>query len=189
MSHYSVNAGVPKTLIQFLIRWVAETNQLGEAASRVLRSVVETEFSPELIPGDPAADQPGQRTEEVLGPYELHDFFLYYFLRFGYLPSKIAFLAYSSWRDRSEGHWPDIPEARRRSYTIGEIKRWLTVFARRFFETSQFKRSAIPNSPKVGSGGALSPRGDYRAPSDSEAAAWLEEIKVIPDGEPPEKKE
>lgn len=184
MSHYDVNASVPKTLIQFLIRWAVETNQLGEKATGVLRSILDTEFSPELIPGDPGADQPGQRTEQVIGPYELHDFFLYYTLRFGYLPSKIAFLAYSVWRDRAQGLWPDIPEERRNAYTQGEIKHWLSVFAYRFFQTSQFKRSCIPNAPKVGSGGSLSPRGDYRAPSDGEATAWLEEIKRIPDEDP-----
>jgi NAD+ synthase (glutamine-hydrolysing) len=181
MSHYSVNASVPKSLIQFLIRWVAETNQLGEKTSQVLKSILETEFSPELIPSDPAVDQPGQRTEEVIGPYELHDFFLYYTLRFGYPPSKIAFLAYNSWRDRTHGHWPDIPEDRRHEYTIGDIKHWISVFAYRFFQISQFKRSCIPNAPKVGSGGSLSPRGDYRAPSDSEATVWLKEIEVIPE--------
>jgi NAD+ synthase (glutamine-hydrolysing) len=181
MSHYSVNASVPKTLIQFLIRWVADTAQLGENTSLVLRSILDTEYSPELIPGDPNGEQPAQRTEEVIGPYELQDFNLYYTLRFGYPPSKIAFLSYCSWYDRRSGHWPDIPEARRNQYTIGEIKRWLSVFAWRFFQVSQFKRSCIPNAPKVGSGGSLSPRGDYRAPSDSEATVWLEEIKHIPD--------
>jgi NAD+ synthase (glutamine-hydrolysing) len=184
MSHYSVNASVPKTLIQFLIRWVADTNQLGEKTSAILRSIVETEFSPELIPGDPNGEQPEQRTEDVIGPYELQDFNLYYIARFGYLPSKIAFLAYCSWRDRTLGQWPDIPESRRNQYTIGDIKRWLSIFAWRFFQLSQFKRSCIPNAPKVGSGGSLSPRGDYRAPSDSEATAWLEEIKQIPDEDP-----
>jgi NAD+ synthase (glutamine-hydrolysing) len=184
MSHYSINASVPKTLIQFLIRWAADTNQLGEKASRVLRSILDTEFSPELIPGDPNGEQPAQRTEDVIGPYELQDFNLYYTTRFGYLPSKIAFLCYSSWRDRSLGQWPDIPEARRHQYTLPEIKRWLSVFALRFFQLSQFKRSCIPNAPKVGSGGSLSPRGDYRAPSDSEATAWLEEIGQIPDPDP-----
>ena len=184
MSHYSVNASVPKTLIQFLIRWVADTNQLGKKTSVTLRSILETEFSPELIPCDPNGEQPGQRTEDVIGPYELQDFNLYYTARFGYLPSKIAFLAYCSWRDRTMGQWPDIPEGRRNQYTIADIKRWLSVFARRFFQESQFKRSCIPNAPKVGSGGSLSPRGDYRAPSDSEATAWLEEIKQIPDQDP-----
>jgi NAD+ synthase (glutamine-hydrolysing) len=184
MSHYSINASVPKTLIQFLIRWVADTDQLGKNTSAILRSILETEFSPELIPCDPNGEQPGQRTEDVIGPYELQDFNLYYTARFGYLPSKIAFLSYCAWRDRTHGRWPDIPEDRRHQYTIGDIKRWLTVFASRFFETSQFKRSCIPNAPKVGSGGSLSPRGDYRAPSDSEATAWLEEIKRIPDKDP-----
>ena len=184
MSHYSINASVPKTLIQFLIRWAADTNQLGEKASRVLRSILDTEFSPELIPGDPNGEQPTQRTEDVIGPYELQDFNLYYTTRFGYLPSKIAFLCYSAWRDRSLGQWPDIPQERRHQYTFPEIKRWLSVFALRFFQLSQFKRSCIPNAPKVGSGGSLSPRGDYRAPSDSEATAWLEEIGQIPDQDP-----
>jgi NAD+ synthase (glutamine-hydrolysing) len=184
MSHYGVNASVPKTLIQFLIRWVAGTAQLGEKTSRVLRSILDTEYSPELIPGDPNGEQPAQRTEEMIGPYELQDFNLYYTLRFGYPPSKIAFLSYCSWHDRKLGHWPDVPEARRNQYTIGEIKRWLSVFAFRFFQVSQFKRSCIPNAPKVGSGGSLSPRGDYRAPSDSEATVWLEEIKQIPDQAP-----
>ena len=181
MSHYSINASVPKTLIQFLIRWAADTNQLGEKASRVLHSILGTEFSPELIPGDPNSEQPSQKTEDVIGPYELQDFNLYYTTRFGYLPSKIAFLCYCSWRERALGQWPDIPEERRHQYGISEIKRWLSVFALRFFQLSQFKRSCIPNAPKVGSGGSLSPRGDYRAPSDSEATAWLQEIGQIPD--------
>ena len=184
MSHYSVNASVPKTLIQFLIRWVADTSQLGKKTSVILRSILETEFSPELIPGDPNGDQPGQRTEDIIGPYELQDFNVYYTARFGYLPSKIAFLAFCAWRDRTLGPWPDIPEGKRKQYSIAEIKRWLSVFAWRFFQVSQFKRSCIPNGPKVGSGGSLSPRGDYRAPSDSEATVWLEEIKQIPDEDP-----
>jgi NAD+ synthase (glutamine-hydrolysing) len=184
MSHYSINASVPKTLIQFLIRWAADTNQLGEKASRVLRSILDTEFSPELIPGDPNGEQPAQRTEDVIGPYELQDFNLYYTTRFGYLPSKIAFLCYCSWRDRVLGKWPDIPAERRHQYNLHDIKRWLSVFALRFFQLSQFKRSCIPNAPKVGSGGSLSPRGDYRAPSDSEATAWLQEVSQIPDQDP-----
>jgi NAD+ synthase (glutamine-hydrolysing) len=184
MSHYSINASVPKTLIQFLIRWVADTNQLGKQTGGILCSILETEFSPELIPCDPNGEQPGQRTEDVIGPYELQDFNVYYTARFGYLPSKIAFLAYCAWRDRTLGQWPDIPDDRRNQYTIADIKRWLSVFAWRFFQVSQFKRSCIPNAPKVGSGGSLSPRGDYRAPSDSEASVWLEEIKQIPDKDP-----
>lgn len=186
MSHYSVNASVPKTLIQFLIRWVADTKQLGEPTSLILRSILDTEFSPELIPGDPNGEQPGQRTEEIIGPYELQDFNLYYTARFGYPPSKIAFLAYCAWRHREQGAWPDIPKDKRHEYTIGDIKRWLAVFAWRFFQASQFKRSCIPNAPKVGSGGSLSPRGDYRAPSDSEATVWLEEIKQVPDKNAPD---
>ena len=184
MSHYAVNASVPKTLIQFLLRWVADTKQLGAKTSKVLRSILDTEFSPELVPVDLDGEQPGQRTEEVIGPYELHDFTLYYATRFGYLPSKIAFLSYCSWRDRTMGSWPEISEERRHQYQLSDIKRWLSLFVWRFFQASQFKRSCIPNAPKVGSGGSLSPRGDYRAPSDSEATAWLEEIKRIPDNDP-----
>jgi NAD+ synthase (glutamine-hydrolysing) len=181
MSHYAINASVPKTLMQFLIRWVAETNQLGEQSSRILRAILETDFSPELIPAEDDGEPFAQKTEDVIGPYELQDFTLYYTIRFGYAPSKIAFLSYCAWRDRVKGHWPDVPEPKRNQYTIGEIKHWLSVFAWRFFQLSQFKRSCIPNAPKVGSGGSLSPRGDYRAPSDSEATVWLEEIKNIPD--------
>ena len=184
MSHYAINASVPKTLIQFLIRWVAGTDQFGGRTSEILRSILATEFSPELIPGDLDEEQSPQRSEEIIGPYELQDFILYYTLRFGYVPSKIAFLAYCSWKDRTREPWPDMPPARRNQYTIAEIKHWLSVFARRFFQLSQFKRSCIPNAPKVGSGGSLSPRGDYRAPSDSEATAWLEEIERIPDRDP-----
>jgi NAD+ synthase (glutamine-hydrolysing) len=182
MSHYNVNASVPKTLIQFLIRWAIDTDQFGEAAGEVLRSVLNTEISPELIPSDDP-DKPGQNSESVVGPYELQDFFLYYTLRFGYRPSKVAFLAHHAWHDRALGPWPDlIPPERRNEYTLAQIKRWLEVFLRRFFGFSQFKRSAIPNAPKVGSGGSLSPRGDWRAPSDSTADTWLAELREsVPD--------
>jgi len=181
MSHYNVNASVPKTLIQFLIRWVADTQQLGAPASHILYDILGTEVSPELVPGDAAGDQPSQKTEEVIGPYELHDFFVYYTTRLGYAPPKVAFLAYCAWRDRLLGHWPDIPEERRHQYNIGEIKHWLGVFVWRFFQISQFKRTCVPNAPKVGSGGSLSPRGDYRAPSDAEATVWLECVQQIPE--------
>jgi NAD+ synthase (glutamine-hydrolysing) len=181
MSHYNVNASVPKTLIQFLIRWVADTHLLGAPASHVLQDILATEVSPELVPGDGTGDQPSQKTEAVIGPYELHDFYVYYTTRLGYAPPKVAFLAYGAWRDRTLGHWPDIPEANRHEYSISEIKHWLRVFAWRFFQISQFKRTCVPNAPKVGSGGSLSPRGDYRAPSDAEATAWLEQVKRIPD--------
>jgi NAD+ synthase (glutamine-hydrolysing) len=184
MSHYNVNASVPKTLIQFLLRWAIDTDQYGEEASGVLQSVLETAISPELIPSqDPDADRPGADSETIVGPFELQDFFLYYVLRFGYRPSKVAFLAHHAWRDRDEGRWPDlIPRERRNEYSLAEIRRWLEVFIERFFHTSQFKRSAIPNSPKVGSGGALSPRSDWRAPSDSTARTWLAELREgVPD--------
>ncbi|HSO06293.1 MAG TPA: NAD(+) synthase [Pelomicrobium sp.] len=180
MAHYHVNASVPKTLIQYLIRWAADTHQLGEAASPVLLDVLETEISPELVPSS-EEDQPGQRTEDVVGPYELVDFFLYYVLRFGYAPTKVAYLAWCAWHSKALGAWPDIPEAKRRQYRIAEIKRWLGVFLHRFFAISQYKRSAIPNAPKVGSGGSLSPRGDWRAPSDGSAAPWLAQLELVPE--------
>jgi NAD+ synthase (glutamine-hydrolysing) len=182
MAHYHVNASVPKTLIQYLIRWEAESAQLGSDAGKVLKEVLETEFSPELVPGDHNGHST-QLSEEVVGPYELQDFHLYYTLRFGYAPTKVAFLAWSAWRDRQLGTWPDIPESKRNQYSITEIKRWLGVFLDRFFKFSQFKRSALPNGPKVGSGGSLSPRSDYRAPSDAEATAWLLQLDQIPDSD------
>jgi NAD+ synthase (glutamine-hydrolysing) len=180
MSHYSVNASVPKTLIQYLIRWVARSGHFGEETSSVLNDILETEISPELIPGS-AGGQPAQKSEETIGPFELQDFNTYYVTRYGYLPSKIAFLAYCAWHDKGKGRWPDVPEHRRNEYSIREIKHWLEIFLYRFFKTSQYKRTCIPNSPKVGSGGSLSPRGDYRAPSDSEATIWLDNAKKIPD--------
>jgi len=186
MSHYNVNASVPKTLIQFLLRWAIDTEQFGPEASEVLRSVVELEISPELIPSDdPDGDKPGADTESVVGPYELQDFFLYYILRFGYRPSKVAFLARHVWGDRNGGCWPElIPRQRRNEYPLAEIKHWLGVFLERFFRLSQFKRSALPNAPKVGSGGSLSPRGDWRAPSDSSALTWLAELRDrVPDSD------
>ena len=185
MSHYAINASVPKTLIQFLLRWAIDTDQFGEAADEVLASVLDTAISPELIPasggGGPGSSPPAlpeQHSEQTVGPYELQDFFLYHVLRFGNRPSKVAWLAQQAWGDRERGAWPDlIPPERRNEYELDEIKQWLTVFLERFFHTSQFKRSAIPNAPKVGSGGSLSPRGDWRAPSDGNAAAWLAELK------------
>ncbi len=179
MSHYHVNASVPKTLIQYLVGHVARTGQLGDA-SRVLRDVLDTAISPELVPGR-NGNQPEQTSESVVGPYELQDFHLYYTLRFGYSPQKVAFLAWHAWRDRKRGSWPDIPEAKRNQYALADVKRWLRVFVTRFFQRSQYKRSAIPNAPKVGSGGSLSPRSDWRAPSDGEATAWLAEVDAIPE--------
>jgi NAD+ synthase (glutamine-hydrolysing) len=189
MSHYNVNASVPKTLVQFLLRWAIETGQFTGEAAEVLGSVLETEISPELVPADDVeSDRPGQGSESVVGPYELVDFFLYYTLRFGYRPSKVAFLAHRAWGARERGPWPDlIPKARRNEYSLAAIKRWLEEFLVRFFQTSQFKRSALPNAPKVGSGGSLSPRGDWRAPSDSSATVWLAELRDnVPDALPEE---
>ncbi len=180
MAHYHVNASVPKTLIQYLIRYVARTNQLGAQVSMVLTDVLDTPISPELVPGKSEVE-PGQSTEAAVGPYELQDFHLYYLLRFGFLPSKVGFMAWSTWKDRSAQGWPDLAPEQRHEYTIGEVKKWLKVFLRRFFQYSQYKRSAMPNGPKVGSGGSLSPRSDYRAPSDSESAVWLANVETIPD--------
>lgn len=180
MSHYSVNASVPKTLIQHLIRWVAQSNQFSPETSETLIDILETEISPELVPGE-ENQQPAQKTELIIGPYELQDFNNFYTTRFGYLPTKISFIAYCTWRNKKEGIWPDLPEEKKHEYTIGEIKHWLQIYLLRFFKLSQFKRSCIPNSPKVGSGGSLSPRGDYRAPSDSEATVWLKNAEQIPE--------
>ncbi len=162
MSHYSVNASVPKTLVQYLIRWAIDTDQFGDATSETLQSILDTEISPELIPVA-EGEKPAAYSESVVGPYELADFFLYYTLRFGYAPSKVAYLALHVWGEK---------------YPLEEIKKWLGVFLERFFHTSQFKRSAIPNAPKVGSGGSLSPRGDWRAPSDGNAHAWLHDLNT-----------
>ena len=178
MSHYNVNASVPKTLIQHLIRWIIATAQFDEAVSRVLQSVLDTEISPELVPGDGTSDGPAQSTEAKIGPYELQDFFLYHISRYGLRPSKVAFMALQAWGDRSRGPWPEfMPDSKRNEYDLAAIKKWLELFLFRFFQISQFKRTAVPNGPKVGSGGSLSPRGDWRAPSDSSAAAWLAELR------------
>ncbi|WP_442753341.1 NAD(+) synthase [Methylocystis sp. JAN1] len=176
MAHYNVNASVPKTLIQHLIRWCARDARFGSGTVSVLRDILATEISPELVPGDAA-----QRTEAFVGPYALQDFNLYYTTRYGFSPTKVAFLSWHAWRDANEGVWPSvIAERDRGAYDLAEIKRWLAVFLRRFFASSQFKRSALPNGPKVSSGGSLSPRGDWRAPSDSSPDAWLSALKDIP---------
>ena len=181
MSHYNVNASVPKTLIKHLVRWVADTGAIGTAGSAVLDAVLATEISPELVPGDSADSAPAQITEDVIGPYELQDFTLYYILRYGFSPSKVAFLAWSAWHDAAAGRWPDSAEiAVRRAYDLAAIKRNMKIFLWRFFKTSQFKRSCVPNGPKVGNGGSLSPRGDWRAPSDSEAVVWLADLERVP---------
>jgi NAD+ synthase (glutamine-hydrolysing) len=174
---------VPKSLIRFLLRWAIDTGQFSAEANAVLADVVATAISPELIPSSSNGDDPEQQSEAIVGPYELQDFFLYYILRFGYRPSKVAYLAQHAWGDRNRGEWPDlIPGEQHNAYSLAEITHWLEVFLYRFFQTSQFKRSALPNAPKVGSGGSLSPRGDWRAPSDSSARTWLDELEAnVPD--------
>jgi len=183
MSHYNVNASVPKTLIKHLVRWVADTGLLGVDGSTVLRNILETEISPELIPADAAAagGQPAQKTEDTIGPYELQDFHLYYTVRYGFKPSKVAYLAHQAWHDREKGEWPEAPLEAHNQYALADIRKHLRTFVWRFFQISQFKRSCVPNGPKVGSGGSLSPRGDWRAPSDSESAVWLADLENIPD--------
>ncbi len=180
MSHYNPNGSVSKTLIQHLIRFAAASGEFELETSEVLRAILATEISPELVPA--GADGKGQSTESVVGPYALQDFNLFYLTRFGLPPSKIAYLAWQAWRDAEAGGWPqDIAVADRRAYDLPTIKRWLQLFLRRFF-ASQFKRSALPNGPKLSSGGSLSPRGDWRMPSDASAAAWLEELAAnVPD--------
>jgi NAD+ synthase (glutamine-hydrolysing) len=175
MSHYAVNAGVPKTLIQYLIRWCIATRQYAPQVLATLDSILQTEITPELVPAD--AGGAVQSTEAVIGPYELQDFNLFYTLRYGFRPAKIAFLALAAWGDAAKGAWPqDFPEDRRHAYDLAHIRHWLEVFVRRFFGFSQFKRSALPNGPKVVAGGSLSPRSDWRAPSDGNAQAWLDDL-------------
>jgi NAD+ synthase (glutamine-hydrolysing) len=175
MSHYNVNASVAKTLIQHLIRFVAGSGDVDEATARVLLAILDTEISPELVPA--GADDVIQSTEQTVGPYALQDFNLFYVTRYGFRPSKIAYLARHAWGMAERGIWPaNIPEAKRRAYTLAEIRHWLEIFLFRFFTISQFKRSALPNGPKISSGGSLSPRGDWRAPSDGNARIWLTEL-------------
>ncbi|WP_285901543.1 NAD(+) synthase [Frankia sp. AiPs1] len=175
MSHYAVNAGVPKTLIQYLIRWAVSHDQFDADTGKLLTAVLDTEISPELVPAD-AETGAMQSTQDRIGPYELHDFFLYHLLRHGLAPSKIAFLAWHAWRDAATSGWPaGFPDGERHAYDVATIVRWLREFLGRFM-ASQFKRSALPNGPKVSFGGTLSPRGDWRAPSDARATAWLAEL-------------
>ncbi|HTG38159.1 NAD(+) synthase, partial [Sphingomonas sp.] len=177
MSHYAVNAGVPKTLIQHLIRWTIASGQVDDAVGAVLETILSTEISPELVPADDTGAM--QSTEGRIGPYALHDFFLHHVARQGLAPSKIAFLAWHAWADAAAGHWPaNLPDDARGAYDLPTIAKWLESFLDRFFRTSQFKRSAIPNGPKVAAAGALSPRGDWRAPSDGTARAWIEELRA-----------
>lgn len=176
MSHYNVNAGVPKTLIQHLIRWVISSDQFDEEVGEILQSVLDTEITPELVPA--GAGEQVQSSEAKVGPYALQDFSLFQVLRYGFRPSKIAFLAWHAWNDPQSGAWPPgFPAEKRHGYTLGEIRHWLAVFAQRYYSFSQFKRSALPNGPKVSHGGSLSPRGDWRAPSDMAATVWLAEIE------------
>jgi NAD+ synthase (glutamine-hydrolysing) len=176
MSHYNVNGGVPKTLIQHLIRWVSTSGQFDDRVNAVLRSVLDTEITPELVPA--GEDEEIQSSEAKVGPYVLQDFSLFQVLRYGFRPSKVAFLAWHAWSDADRGDWPvGYPEDDRPEYPLSEIRRWLQVFAQRFYSFSQFKRSALPNGPKVSAGGSLSPRGDWRAPSDMSAKIWLDEIE------------
>ncbi|QYL15299.1 NAD(+) synthase [Mycolicibacterium pallens] len=176
MSHYNVNGGVPKTLIQHLIRWVISSGQFEDEVGEILQSVLDTEITPELVPT--GEDEEIQSSEAKVGPYSLQDFSLFQVLRYGFRPSRIAFLAWHAWNDPTSGSWPPgFPEGKRPAYSLKEIRHWLGVFAQRYYSFSQFKRSALPNGPKVSHGGSLSPRGDWRAPSDMSARIWLAEIE------------
>ncbi len=160
MSMYGVNGSIPKTLVKYLVEWVAH-NRVDEASRATLLDIIDTPISPELIPADENGNIK-QKTEDLVGPYELHDFFLYHFLRFGSSPAKIYFLAGQAFKD---------------NYDKETIKKWLYTFFRRFFQ-QQFKRSCLPDGPKVGSV-SLSPRGDWRMPSDAMATLWLKEIEGL----------
>ena len=160
MSMYGVNGSIPKTLVKYLVEWVAN-HKVDDASRLTLLDIVDTPISPELIPADENGNIK-QKTEDLVGPYELHDFFLYHFLRFGSHPSKIYFLAQKAFAG---------------IYDNATVKKWLYTFCRRFFQ-QQFKRSCLPDGPKVGSV-SLSPRGDWRMPSDAVSRLWLEEIERI----------
>jgi NAD+ synthase (glutamine-hydrolysing) len=181
MSHYNPNGSVSKTLIQHLIRFVAASGDVDKATAKTLHDILDTEISPELVPAD--AKGVTQSTEATVGPYALQDFNLYYLTRLGYRPSKIAFLSWNAWHDVKKGAWPaKVPAGSMRAFELNEIRQWLELFLRRFF-TNQFKRSALPNGPKISSGGSLSPRGDWRAPSDGSPDVWLAELeKTVPKG-------
>jgi NAD+ synthase (glutamine-hydrolysing) len=160
MSMYGVNASVPKTLIKYLVRWIA--NNSSEATTRdTLLDIIDTPISPELIPADNNGNIK-QKTEDLVGPYELHDFFLYHMLRNGYNPAKIYYIAQQSFEGKFDN---------------ATIKKWLTTFCRRFF-AQQFKRSCMPDGPKVGSC-SLSPRGDWKMPTDACSTLWLEECETL----------
>ena len=175
MSHYNVNPGVPKTLMQHLIRWVITSGQFTPEVNKVLQAILDTEITPELVPV--GEGETPQSTEASIGPYNLQDFTLYHVLRHGTPPSTIAFLAEHAWSDAAHGDWPEgFPDDKRVAYDLATIKKWLEVFCRRFFGFAQFKRSAMPNGPKVVRGGSLSPRGDWRMPSDVSAKLWLDEL-------------
>ena len=175
MAHYGVNAGIPKTLIQHLIRWVVAERIFSDDVGRVLLAILGTEISPELVPADDG--EPIQSTQAKIGPYALQDFTLWHVLRRGSRPSRIAFLAEKAWADASAGQWPvGLPEEERVAYDLATIRRWELLFLRRFF-SNQFKRSTLPNGPKVVAGGSLSPRGDWRMPSDAAGAARIAELE------------
>ena len=182
MSHYNVNASVPKTLIQYLVRWVASHEALGDEGSAVLRAPRDRD-QPGADPGCAGsrrgASQPGQRTEESIGPYELQDFHLYYMLRFGFAPTKVAFLAHA-WRDRARGRWPDELQTAAQRVRAGRDQAPPRHLPVALLPDQPVQAQRVPNAPKVGSGGSLSPRGDWRAPSDSEAEVWLEDLKRVP---------
>ena len=182
MSHYTVNSGLAKTMIQHVIRWVVDEGLFDARTGEVLTSILDTEITPELVPA--GEDGQVQSTQEKIGPYELQDFTLHHVLRFGMPPSRVAFLAWHAWGDAERGPWPPgFPEQGRNAYDLTQIRRWLVLFVERFFAFSQFKRSALPNGPKVSSAGALSPRGDWRAPSDANARVWLAELEAnVPHG-------
>ncbi|MDR2861109.1 MAG: NAD(+) synthase, partial [Syntrophobacterales bacterium] len=180
MSHYNINASIPKTLVSHPLLWSAEDERISAEAKRIICDILQMDISPELIPGQDG-EQSVQKTEDVIGPYELQDFHLFYTLRFGYLPTKIAFLAYCAWHDVHKGTWPGTPDHKKHAYSLSEIKKWLRIFLCRFFQTTQYKRTCVPNGPSIDPAASLSPRGSYCVPSDSEAAIWLANLNEVPD--------
>jgi NAD+ synthase (glutamine-hydrolysing) len=188
MSHYNVNASVPKTLIQHLIRFVAGSGEVTAETAETLHKILAATISPELVPAK--AGEAIQSTEAAIGPYALQDFNLFHVSRFGFRPSKVAYLSWNAWsREGQENQaGQGFAPAGELAFALPEITKWLRLFLHRFFATSQFKRSASPNGPKISSGGSLSPRGDWRAPSDSHAGPWLDELAAdVPEHEEAER--
>ena len=183
MSHYNVNVSVPKTADPHLIRWVVSRSNLMRQPAQTLEAILETEISPELVPHAEGRRESRPRKPPMYWPLRAAGFFLYYITRYGLRPSKVAFLAHHAWADKERGDWPDLlPEEKHSRIRSGDDQKMARGIPPAFFQIQPIQTERHPNGPKVGSGGSLSPRGDWRAPSDSEAEVWLRELRdSVPD--------